>query len=57
MGMINSALSLGSAIGPTFGGAITDALDFSWMLSALAALTLLMVSLINYNFFALTIMF
>ena len=43
-GMIVSGVSLGSIVGPVIGGAITDALDFTWLGTILAGLNFLMVS-------------
>ena len=43
VGIKECAISLGATIGPIFGGAVTDATDYSWMLTVLAGVTLLMV--------------
>ena len=43
-GMINSGSSLGAAVGPIIGGGLTDAYDFAWMGTVMAAMNAVMVS-------------
>ena len=43
VGMITSASSLGSTLGPILGGVMTDALDYAWMTTVLSAASLTMV--------------
>ncbi|KAF6020384.1 hypothetical protein EB796_021356 [Bugula neritina] len=42
-GTLNGAIALGALIGPVFGGAITQVSDFTWTLTSLAGLSLLVV--------------
>ena len=46
-GMIICGMSLGSTTGPIIGGAITDALDFTWVGTILAGVNSTMVSYLN----------
>ena len=42
-GLINSGISLGSTIGPVLSGAIIHVTDFSWSMTVIGFLALLMV--------------
>ncbi|KAF6041451.1 hypothetical protein EB796_000233 [Bugula neritina] len=46
-GTLNSAIALGSLIGPVFGGAITQVSDFTWTLTSLAGFSLPVVTVIS----------
>jgi len=54
-GTLNSAIALGSLIGPVFGGAITQVSDFTWTLTSLAGFSLPVVSLVSFHVHSMSV--
>ena len=48
--MVNSIQGLGNALGPVFGGIITDALDYPWLLTIMGFLCSTVVSICTLNY-------
>jgi len=49
-GTINSVYALGNMIGPIMGGAITEKLNFPWMLTVMAFVEIVTVIICTYHF-------
>jgi len=48
-GLLNGGLGLGAMVGPIMSGAVTDATDFTWTLTVLSFLDMLIVSILTIS--------